>query len=97
MLATTSLAVIVLPLWNFTPLRIWKVQTVALAFGFQLVASHGNDPALRVRERQVLGRDAGERQRPALVEQVRLERGAEGRDADAQRAAALDGFPCGRG
>ena len=41
MLATTSVAVIVLPLWNLTPLRIWNVQTVASAFGFQLVASHG--------------------------------------------------------
>ena len=41
MLATTSFAVIVLPSWNLTPLRIWNVQTVASAFGFQLVASHG--------------------------------------------------------
>ena len=41
MLATTSAAVSVLPLWNFTPLRIWNVHTVASAFGFQLVASHG--------------------------------------------------------
>ena len=40
-LATTSSAFSVLPLWNFTPLRIWNVQTVASAFGFQLVASHG--------------------------------------------------------
>ena len=40
-LATTSSAFKVLPLWNFTPLRIWKVQTVRAALGFQLVASHG--------------------------------------------------------
>ncbi len=39
--ATTSSAVSVWPLWNLTPLRIWNVQTVAVAFGFQLVASHG--------------------------------------------------------
>ena len=41
MLATTSAAVSVLPLWNLTPFRIWNVHTVASAFGFQLVASQG--------------------------------------------------------
>src|SRR5262249_165601 len=40
-LATTSSAVIVLPLWNLTPLRIWNVQTVRSWFGFQLGASDG--------------------------------------------------------
>ena len=40
-LATTSSAFMVLPLWNFTPLRSWNVHIVRLAFGFQLVASHG--------------------------------------------------------
>ena len=41
MLATTSSAFSVLPLWNLTPRRIWNVQTVRALFGFQLVASHG--------------------------------------------------------
>ncbi len=41
MLATTSLDVISWPLWNLTPLRSWKVQTVASLFGLQLVASAG--------------------------------------------------------
>src|SRR5262249_27827859 len=39
--ATTSSAVSAWPLWKWTPLRIWNVQTVAVLFGFQLVASHG--------------------------------------------------------
>ena len=41
MLATTSCAVSVLPLWNLTPLRIWNVHTVASAFGLKLDASQG--------------------------------------------------------
>src|SRR5438552_16943502 len=40
-LATTSSAVISLPLWNLTPLRSWNVHDVAVVFGFVLVASHG--------------------------------------------------------
>ena len=40
-LATTSSAVIVLPLWNLTPLRSWNVHVVRVLFGFQLVASQG--------------------------------------------------------
>ncbi len=39
--ATTSSAFIVLPLWNLTPRRSWNVHLVSVAFGFQLVASHG--------------------------------------------------------
>ena len=39
--ATTSSAVISLPLWNFTPLRILKVQTVPSSLGFQLSARTG--------------------------------------------------------
>ena len=41
MLATTSSAFISPPLWNFTPLRSLKVQTVPSSFGFQLSASAG--------------------------------------------------------
>ena len=40
-LATTSRDVISCPSWKRTPFRSWKVHTVAFAFGFQLVASHG--------------------------------------------------------
>ena len=40
-LATTSSAVISLPLWKLTPRRSWNVHTVPFLFGFQLVANHG--------------------------------------------------------
>src|SRR3972149_1089072 len=40
-LATTSSAVIVLPLWDLTPRRGWNVQTVRAGFGPPLGRSHG--------------------------------------------------------
>ena len=74
MLATTSAAVSVLPLWNLTPLRIWNVHTVASAFGFQLVASQGRIfPCGFVKVRYSPGMPANA-ERAAVVEQVRLER-----------------------
>ena len=41
MVATTSSAVMVAPLWNLTPLRILKVQTLPSWLGVQLSASTG--------------------------------------------------------
>ena len=67
MLATTSFAVIVLPLWNLTPLRIWNVHTVASAFGFQLVASQGTTlPCGFVKVRYSPGMPANASEPPSL-------------------------------
>ena len=49
------------------------------------------DLPLRRGERQELAGDAGERERAAFVQEVRLERGTERRDAEPNRAALLDG------
>ena len=95
MLATTSAEVIVLPLWNLTPLRIWNVHDGRVRVRLPARREPGHDLALRVREGQVLAGDAGERERAAVVEQVRLERAA-CRQADADRAARLDRASCAR-
>ena len=66
-LATTSLEVIVWPLWNLTPLRSWNVQAVASLFGFQLVASHGtHTPFGFVNVRYSPGMPASARAPPSL-------------------------------
>ena len=90
-LATTSSAVIVLPLWNLTPRRSWNVQTVPS--GVRLPACR--EPRLhlqcRVRERQILARDTRQTQRARFSELIRLETRAEPEHPDAKRAARLRG------
>ena len=67
MLATTSWAVSVFPLWNLTPRRIWNVHTVASAFAFQLVASAGRTrPCGFVKVRYSPGMPANASEPPSL-------------------------------
>ena len=91
-LATTSWAVNVLPLWNLTPLRIWKVHTVASSFGLKLVASQGTTrPSGVVKVRYSPGMPENASDGPSLSRYGSSDAPNTG-NADPDRAAGLDCF-----